>query len=302
MPTPISVAQSAVAQPEVDRSAVAQPEVGRSAVAQSTLGQPAAVEPPAARILADDAVDRVAPDLAQPVEVLLAGVLRGLRARAAAAPIDPVAALLADLAEAGLLDVGVDAARARVHGYGAAGSDSPPHGSAVTPDAVVAVLAQVCRVGAAAVLVQRAAIDVLTHARRTPANERLLNALRRGSVGAALPAPGEAPLDGELLVDGSVLVTGTSVRLLGVRPGVALLVRVRVGERVRWAWATRGTAGITVCDGGPAGTPGSAHGGVEVLLDRVILRADALIDTDIEPTTGPGAELLNGPDQEAQAA
>lgn len=239
------------------------------------------------QILADDAHDRAKPDLTRPLQVQLAPILGGLTEQGAA-PADRAAALLRDLAETGLLDAGVDEVMARAHGYATAVSDLPPRWPQDTPSdagpvraphhadptAVIAALAEVCPASAAAVAVQRFAIEILAHARRTPANERLLKALRRGAVVAAVPAPGESPVAGELLPDGSVLVTSGRVRVLGAGPGAAVLLRARLGGRVVWAWTTYGAAGV------------ATHDGLELSLDRVVLRADAVVDAAVDAAAG----------------
>ena len=282
-----------------------------------TLTPPPATEsaPAPTPILADDATDRARPDLAQPVDSLIAPVLAAL-ARQDAACSERVVALLRDLADRGLLDAGVDAVMADAHGYapsvrgsGSADGDATQdrqdqvagarrgadHDPVRVVTAIIAAVADVCGSSATAVAVQRAAIEILARARRTPANERLLKALRRGSVVAALPAPGQQPLDGTLLVDGSILVAAGRVDVIGARPGGAILLQVRQGAAVVWAWTTYAAAGLTHHRaGGAAAGPerADARGGdatsssTTLTLDRLVLRADTIIDP---PTARDGA-------------
>lgn len=240
---------------------------------------PAAPRPAAAVVLAlrsvaavaDDAPQRRPIDLSQPLEVLLAPVVGRFRARAAAAQGDAAALLLRDLAEAGVLDAGVDAAMARAHGYDTDTHADADAETAVDPAAVVAAMAAICPASAMAVAVQRSAIEILALAERTPANERLLKALRRGAVVAAAPAPGQAALVGEQLIDGSVLMSGR-VRVLGAAPGAAVLLRVQVGERLVWAWTSYGASGLGAVPVEGVGLPV-----VDLSLDRVVLRAGEIV-------------------------
>lgn len=237
-------------------------------------------------ILADDAADRPRPDLTLPLDVLLAPVIAAQQARVQGPGVtatssvssaeDSVVDLLVDLAASGVLDAGIDAAMSRIHGYGepadgrhGAGPGAPTD---IDMDAVVAELARVDADGAVAVAVQRSAIELLAHARRTPANERLLKALRRGAVVAAVPAPDQRAVSGKLLVDGSVLVASGRVRVLGARPGGAVLLAVALGDREVWAWTTYGAEGV-------APIAPVAGSGTELRLDRLVLRADMIIDT-----------------------
>lgn len=256
-------------------------------VPQSTTDAPPTPQTPQTPILADDAADRPRPDFTQPMTALVGPALAAL-AGEPGGRAERVRALLRDLAERGLLDAGVDAAMAQAHGYAegsAWDSGRPEHDHTRVAAALVAAVADVCGASAAAVAVQRAAIDVLARARRTPANERLLKALRRGAVVGALPAPGQAPLDGELLVDGSILVASGRLDLVGAGPGGAVLLPVRLGGRVVGAWTPYAAAGL-VHDAAGTGT---------LIVDRLVIRADTVVDAPTGPAPTRGAEVPDGP-------
>lgn len=269
--------------------------------ARAEVAGPAPLDATRQEILADDASERARPDLSLPLPVLLAPVLDALRGAAGstesadpAEAADRGSALVADLADRGLLDAGVDALVASAQGYaGAAGAGAQGGLPTLDPAVLVAALARVCATSAATVAVQRAAIEVLAHARRTPANERLLKALRRGAVLVGMPAAGEPPLAGEALVDGSVLVQRGRVRLIGARPGGAVLLRVRLGERIVWAWTTYRSAGVVPF--GAVARGGAADGtlGGELAFDRLVIRAEAVIDAPVREVDRLGLAVVD---------
>ncbi len=146
---------------------------------------------------------------------------------------------LREAADAALLDEGVDEIVAHV-----AGRADEALGRLVS---LISDLAGDAPALARAVAEQRLAIELLARGRRTPSNERLLRALRRGRILGALAtidpwSPVVAVVDG----DGTWTLTGR-VDISAELPGrSALLVPVRSSDgRRALVWIGIGDAGVT---------------------------------------------------------
>lgn len=174
--------------------------------------------------------------------------------------------------EAGLLDEGVDGLLA----------ESPSYAQDALARIVdlVADLAGDARTLARGIAEQRVAIEVLARGLRTPSNERLLRALRRGRlVGALATIDPWAPVLAAATADGSWTLTGRVEVSADLPGGSAVLIPVRVGAgRRALAWIGAHDAGVTSLpeQARPFGARSRA-----LLLEGVRVRADEIVAGDL---------------------
>ncbi|WP_162873047.1 hypothetical protein [Austwickia chelonae] len=207
----------------------------------------------ASTVLADDAVVRTSFDPEAPVDIALAPVLSLLSTQGCPGNDASIRVLMRAVAATGLLDIGLDALLAETHGWPAACADSA-RSARLLFDAAVDDIATLCPAAARHLCDQRHAMETLARGRRTIANERLLQALRRGTATVVLPDRDRLPLSGELLPDGRLRISGIDLPVHGSPLGAALVLVVRLsngGEVVGWTGLTAGQV-VPVADRGDA--------------------------------------------------
>ncbi|MEP7160821.1 MAG: hypothetical protein ABI746_06935 [Dermatophilaceae bacterium] len=175
---------------------------------------------------------------------------------------------LREAADAALLDEGVDEIVAHV-----AGRADEALARLVS---LVSDLAGDAPALARAVAEQRLAIELLARGRRTPSNERLLRALRRGRIlGALATIDPWSPVVAVVDEDGTWALTGRVDISADLPAGSALLVPVRSSDgRRALVWIGVGDVGVThlPVQSRPFGARSRA-----LLLDGVRVRVDELV-------------------------
>ncbi len=183
-----------------------------------------------------------------------------------------VAAGLRAAGEAGLLDQGVDGLLAE-----------RPYSAQDALRRVVRLVAELAgdaRILARGIAEQRLAIEVLARGQRTPSNERLLRALRRGRlVGALATIDPWAPVRAAT-ADGSWSLTGRVEVSADLPEGSAVLVPVLIADgRRALVWIGAHDAGVTLLPEEPR--PFGARSR-PLLLNGVRVRADEIVAADLE--------------------
>ncbi|GAB79252.1 hypothetical protein SAMN05421595_2560 [Austwickia chelonae] len=203
-------------------------------------------------VLADDAIARTSYDPDLPIETALAPALRLLQTQGCPGDDTSLRTLTRAVSDTGLLDIGLDALLADARGGTPAQADAT-RGAKALFDAAVADIAALCPTAARYLRDQRDVMEMLATGRPTIANERLLHALRRGTVTVVLPAGGQAPLPGELLPDGGVRIAQVDLPVHGSPLGAALILTVRLPDGTRTVGWTGLVSGqvipVTDCGG-----------------------------------------------------
>ncbi len=175
---------------------------------------------------------------------------------------------LREAADAALLDEGIDEIVAQV-----VGREDEALGRLVS---LISDLAGDAPALARAVAEQRLAIELLARGRRTPSNERLLRALRRGRIlGALATIDPWSPVVAVVDEDGTWTLTGR-VDISAELPGrSALLVPVRSSDgRRALVWIGSGDAGVTQL---PVQSRPFGARSRPLLLDEVRVRVDEIV-------------------------
>lgn len=260
-------------------TAVVVPALARPKVAGTSAG----VTRTAARgtpVLADDACTESVFDGSTSTGERIALVLARLRDAQDRPDSERLRALLADVADAGLLDADIDLRLALVRGY--ASPEATSVSGADLAEQVIAQVGSIWPVGATALQVQRIAILALAGGRETAANDRLLRALRRGSVIAAAPVAGALPVLGRGESCGGVRIDRALLRVESALAASAVMVAVALTDgQVVTGWLGRRAAGVEL-------TPVGVRGGV-LALREVRIGPDELLS---EAVTGPSTLLL----------